>query len=198
MRRHARGLAVGGLLGLGIWLLAVPAGRSADKDNPAKGDIIKLADEIGKGDSGAKGAAGIHKKLGEDGLGDVMHLFKPRPKGGIGVGAAPGGITPDGIEFKIQAMSKRALPAASLAKNKAALQKMADQIQAISEVTKLYVPKEKKAGKDPANWKKYAGEMEKGSKDLRDAIKGGNAGQAKKAATDINAACNNCHSEFRD
>src|SRR5437870_3761873 len=61
-------------------------------------DILKIADSIKKGLPGAakaQAAALANKVVGVD---DVMDVFKPRKKNGLGVGKKPGAIVPDGIE----------------------------------------------------------------------------------------------------
>src|SRR3954468_22138862 len=111
MRIYARVLACTGLvLALGVCLLcSAPAGSAADKKDDKKDDdkpspaiepVAKMADLIEKGDmNGAKKtAADVADKYS---LGDAMNVFKPRAKGGIGVGKE-GQYNPDGIELQIQ------------------------------------------------------------------------------------------------
>src|SRR5947209_8444740 len=100
---NARGWLAGAAVlaaGLGIWLATNP-GHAADENKAIKADILKIADALEKKDaSAAKQAAELAKKSGAD-LDIIMDLFKPRAKGGIGVGDNPG-IKRDGIEIKIQ------------------------------------------------------------------------------------------------
>src|SRR5262245_22151173 len=58
--------------------------------------VVKIAEAHAKGDKATtqKGADALAKKVEE--IGEVMDEFKLRTKGGIGVGAAPGAVTPDG------------------------------------------------------------------------------------------------------
>ncbi len=192
MRRHARGLAAGALLALGIWFLAAPSGQSAsDKDDlkPLREAIIKMAEAQG-GDVKEQAAA-LAKKAE---LVDVMSAaFKPRSKGGIGVGPKKTG---DGIELKIISMSKKTLPAPELRNQSKELIRMAEISRVMAEVTRNYpAPK----GKGPPNdWKKYADQMDKLSGDLTRAIKTGNPATVKKATSNLNDNCTSCHTDFRD
>src|SRR3954451_5129725 len=136
MRRHARGLAAGALLALGIWFLAAPSGQSAsgDKDDlkQLREAIIKIAEDPG---GGKEEAAALAKKAE---LVDVMSAaFKPRSKQGIGVGPKKTG---DGIELKIISMSKKPLPRPALRSQSKDLTRMADITRAMGEVTKNYPP----------------------------------------------------------
>src|SRR4051812_7606753 len=92
MRSPTRLAALTALLAVSVWVVAAADSRSADDKNQVKNDILKLA----QGSGGAKA-----EDIAKAELGDVMQLFKPRTKGGVGIGPAPGAITPDGIELKI-------------------------------------------------------------------------------------------------
>lgn len=67
----------------------------------------------------AKAIAELAKKYSLD---ELMHVFKFRAKGGLGVGETAGAITPDGIEAKLQGLQKKKLI-------KLTLQKMARHTQ---------------------------------------------------------------------
>lgn len=174
-------------LGLGMWLVTISATHSAAADGDLKSAIDKLAD--GKGS-----AADIAKK---NELGEVMHLFKLRTKKGWGVGGKAGAITPDGIEAKLMGLGKNA-NAADVKKNADAYEQMAKRTAAIAKVTDAHAPKEKKAGKDPKDWKKFADEMKEQSDELAKAAKAGDAAKVKAAANKVVGACNECHTIFRD
>src|SRR5690242_9387004 len=101
MNRRTWVTLAGLLLALGIWTVAVPTGQGADEEDKevvkeAQGAVIKLMEAMEKGGDGKKEADGIRKKF--DALKPSMYVFKPRDKGGIGVGPAMKG---DGIELKI-------------------------------------------------------------------------------------------------
>src|SRR5262245_25240999 len=94
MSNRARTAAFGAVLALGVCFVTVAESNSADekgaKVGPYNAQIVDLADGKGKADAIANKAE----------LGDVMQAFKPRSKGGIGIGPTPDGIKPDGIELK--------------------------------------------------------------------------------------------------
>jgi hypothetical protein len=193
MSNRARTAAFASTLALVIWALAATDSVSADdkggKVGPYNADILNLIE--GKGS-----AADIRKKA--DDLGDLMQAFKPRAKGGLGVGPTPDAIKPDGIEQKFIAIgkSKKGLAKPEVAAQGEALAKAAAVTKAIGDVTMLYADKDGK--KNPTKWKQYVTEMQKGADDLTAAAKGGDGDGIKKAVGKINDACINCHSDFRD
>jgi hypothetical protein len=203
MSRIARKLAAGAVLAMGIWWAAAPAGLGADDAEEtaaikaAQEGIRKLMDMNGAAaKTQAKAIADASRKAaggGDEGLKFVMRAYKPRAKGGIGVGAKG-----ESIELKIIGLSKRALPKAEVGKQKGDLEQIAKISKAISEVTHHYTPKGKKPGKDPKDWTKYTDEMTKGAEELARAVKSGDARAIKTAATNLNASCTNCHGTFRD
>src|SRR5579872_3815968 len=91
---------------LAIGVAASTALRSADDEEKkaikqAQAAIFDVADTMRKDPAPArKKAAALAKKAD---LENVMHAFKQRSKGGIGVGPAAGAITPDWIDRKISA-----------------------------------------------------------------------------------------------
>ena len=186
MRNPNRVLALAAALAAGVFLTAA-GGRSADDKENYKQPIADIAD--GKGN--AKAIAG------KADLGDVMHLFAPRNKGGYGVGDTPGAVTPDHIEKKlIDLATKKPLTSDAAAKQGPALARAGEIAAAIAEVAELYADKDGKS--NPADWKKYAKEMHKGGKDLVAAGKKGDPAGIKAASTVLNNSCNNCHRDFRD
>jgi hypothetical protein len=195
MNRHASRLAAAALLAGGIWALATADGRGQETDEvkQAKAAVTKVVTAMKQGGNAGPQAAEAAKKVAIE---DLMIAFKPRNKGGFGIGPK-GAVTPDGIEQKIINMSKRALTPPQVGKQKEPLIEMTERAKAIAEITQHYMPP-KKAGANPANWKKYTQEMKKSADDLAGALKGGNPAQIKSAATDLNASCTNCHSDFRD
>ena len=199
MNRHARRLAVAALLAAGIWVLATADGRGQQDDKEvkeAKEAVTKLVNAMRQGGNAGPQAAEVAKKVEIENL---MIVFKPRNKGGFGVGPKPNTTTPakDGIEQKIINMGRLRLKKDQVAQQKEPLIEMAERVQAIAEITQHYMPP-KKAGANPANWKKYAQEMKKSAQDFGGAVKGGDPMKIKAAATDLNAACTNCHGDFRD
>jgi soluble cytochrome b562 len=204
MRLNARVLTVSGvMLALGVCLLsAVGLGIAADdKDEKEKKEmteaVLKLADAVEKGDKDA-----IQKLTEEIGkkypLGTVMELFKPRAKGGLGVDSAPLAGKVDGIEARIQDLSKKPLTQADLAKQTADLEKMVKITAAIAQIADYNTPKKKVGEKDPKDWKTWTMDMQTGAADVTKAIKAKNEKDLKTAAAKLNSSCNNCHGVFRD
>jgi cytochrome c556 len=182
------------LLALGLWSMTA---YSADDDDDkqaikdAQKEVIKLMDSMNGNKGNVKAqAAAIHKKFSE--LKHVMWVYKPRNKGGIGMG--PKG---DSIELEVAKIgnprAKEKFTPAKLAALKDDLIKAGELSKAIAEITDLYVPK-----KMPDKWKGYTKEMRKGADELIDAVKGGKVPDVKKAANNLAASCTNCHSDFRN
>jgi hypothetical protein len=197
MNRHARRLAVAALLAAGIWVLATAAGRGQQDDKEvkeAKDAVTKLVNAMRQGGNAGPQAAEVAKKVEIENL---MIVFKPRNKGGFGIGPKPNTITPDGIEQKIINMAKLRLKQDRVAKQKEPLIEMTERVQAVAEITQHYMPP-KKAGAIPADWKKFTQQMKKSAQDLGNALKGGDPMKIKAAATELNANCSECHSVFRD
>ncbi len=197
MTTQARVPVAGLALALGTWCLVAPATWSADDDDKAKiqeaqQKVLKLAEAAG-GDA-QKLAASLAKDAD---LGHVMHVFKPRDKGGVGVGSKAGGITPDSIELMIIAMAKKAPAKTELTKHAADYAKMADVTRAVAEVALIRVPAPA-AGKKPEDWKKFSEQMKAGAQELKDTLKDADPKKLKAAAGKLNASCNDCHAIFRD
>lgn len=190
MRIQAMKWTVCGVLALGLALLAVRNSSNAAWQNEkaqraeAKKAIEDLAD--GKGD-----AIEIAKKHE---LENIMLGFKLRSKGGFGVGAK-GQIMPDGIESKIQALTKGKMSPAQLMKEGPALIRMAQITKAIGEVAAHYPDPAKK---DLKAWKKYNEDMVKSAKEVQDAIKGNDPTKLKSSVSRLSTSCNECHEKFRD
>jgi cytochrome c556 len=195
MNKRKWATLAGLLLALGTWATVATTGQGrADDDEDkqavkeAQGEILKLMDTMAKGGSPAPGAAAIKKKFAE--LKPSMYVFKPRKNGGLGIGPPMQG---DGIELKIIALSKKAPAPAAVAANAADYVKMAEVSKAMAEVAAQYPPK-----KNVDDWKQYNDAMRKGADQLIAAAKKGDPEAIKKAATNLNASCTDCHSKFRD
>jgi len=187
---------VGGLAVLGLLFIIAGPG-SAGGEAELAGKVNKIADAFQKGDAaGAKAQASALAKATE--LEDVMHLFRPRKKKGIGVGDKAGAITPDGIEQQLIALGRDAPPAALLAKEGAALERMGHVTAAIGEFTIAKAPEKDMGKKKAKDWVTWATEMRDASLDFAKVARGGNPASVHKAAAKVNAACNNCHSVFRE
>jgi hypothetical protein len=182
-------------LAVGIGLLTAASGQSADDEDAkatkdAQVALLKLMDTMHKGGNIKADLEAIKKQFPDE-LKPLMNIFKPRGKGGLGVGP-PGKA--DGIEMKIiNLSSKRALSKADLSKQQNDLLKIADVSKAIAEVADMYPPK-----KDVDKWKKFDDDMRKGASELIAAVKSGDPKAVKTAATNLNASCTDCHAGFRD
>ena len=203
MKQHAR-LLSGALAAAALAALFLAPARGRDDDDKektmkteaAKVDVLKLVGDLnGKDEDIKKEAAVIAMKHDIE---FVMNQFKPREHHGLGVGVAPGAVKWDGIETELLFLGKKALPAKDLAAQKADLQKMAEVTLAIAHVAPNYAPKKDEPGMPIKDWLKFSDDMTKQSKDLLDAIKGGDPKMVQDKANTLNGSCNSCHTEFRD
>ena len=173
-RSHRIALALASILVAGSFVLAQP-------NLPGLKDV---ADLVQKGDmDAARKAAGAYAAKHPD-VENLMDAYKPPAKGGIGV--AGGGI---GL-----AVAKGAPAAAKMAD----LEKMGNDIAAISLITKLIPTKDAKA--NAANlkeWNDYADNAKAEGLKLAAAAKANNAAGVTAAAAKVNANCNSCHTKFR-
>src|SRR5438477_9473010 len=96
-----------------------------------------------------------------------MHGYKTKQKRGIGHGSNP----KHGIETKIIALGKRALPAGTLDKESRELIRMAYVNIAIAEIAKHYAPAKPKGGKGKKDWEAHLADQKKSSQDLIKAVK---------------------------
>ena len=204
MHKYARVLSgVAVLAALGALFLATARGRDDAEDKEkvmktaaAREAVLKLvADLGGKEDDVKKEAADVAMKHDIE---FVMNQFKPRDKLGLGVGPAPGTAKYDGIEVELLFLGKRAMPPKDFAAQQAALVKMTEVALAIAEITPHYAPKKDEAGMPIKDWLKFSDDMKKQSKDLLDALKGGDPKMVQDKANILNGSCDACHTEFRD
>src|SRR5258708_18946584 len=180
-------LTAGMVLGLGV--LATVGSAADDEAKEARDAVMKIAGLVEKGKmaDAKKEGAGVKSELE-----DVMNLMLPRKdngKGGVGIGAKPGAIMPDGIEKKLQDLEKTA-PKAGEAKE---LEKAAYIMIAIAVASEGKVPK----GKKPGPWKKYNADFEKQAQDFLAASKKGDAKGIQDAAKKLNNACISCHNDYK-
>ena len=195
MFRLSPRLTVGAALLLGVTLLSSPArGDDEDKEVKAAAEAVKkLAGNLDAKDVDKQAAAIAQKHDIEY----VMHQFKPRNKGGLGIGAAPIPGVKDSIELAIIDFSgKKGIDPNVLKQNQADLVKMAQVTRAIAEINQHNKVPPGKA--NPGKWKTYNNDMKASAKDLEDAAKAGDPMKFKAAATKLNASCTGCHEDFRD
>jgi hypothetical protein len=193
-----------GALALVLGLLAGTSGMSADdeekkippeKIKAAQDAVLKLMESKDV----KKDAEAVAKK--HELLAVMVAVFKPRAKGGLGVGDKPGAITPDHIDLKINTMGKMVMPKATLTKELPALIKMVEATKAAGEVAAYQCPVKTKMGdKDPKKWKEFNDDMIKFSDDLLKELKDANPNpmKIKGAANKLYSTCTGCHGPFRD
>jgi len=195
--------AVAAVTTLAGLFLAPVCGRDDDKEEKEKAmktaaaqvDVLKLVDALGgKEDDVQKQAEEVAHKHE---IAFVMAQFKPRDKGGVGVGK-PGAFVFGSVEQELLAVGKKGLTPDKMAAQKADLQKMADVMLAVAYVAPNYAPKTDEPGKPIKDWMRLSDDMKKQSKDLVEAIQGGDLKTVKNAAARLNSTCETCHSEFRD
>jgi cytochrome c556 len=181
------------LLAFGFWSLTVLRADD-DEDKKAIQDaqqaVLKLVDAIQNNKGDVKGQVeAIHKKFDE--LKPVMWVYKPRNKGGLGMGKSGAGL--ENELGRLSGSKARPNPAKD-PMLKADLIKLAEISRAISEVTDLYAP-----NKDAPKWKAYTKDMKKAADELMQTLKsGGDTAKVKKSLNNLNATCTNCHSDFRE
>ena len=194
---------VGGavVLVLGMGFLAADNGGAADAQKDVLEAVQRLADAIEKDDmTQAKNLAEEIAKSYE--LEEVMNTMSKRLPAGkkkaFGVGDKPATITPDGIEAKIQNMSKTPKPQAQIAKEADALAQMAYRVAAIDEVSKVKTPEKDEGQKKRKDWQAWSDDMKQAALQLAKAAHAKQPPAVKAAAAKLNSSCNNCHGTFRD
>jgi cytochrome c556 len=187
------GLAV---IALGAFLAAQGSSR-AGENKELLSAMNKLVDSLKKGDkAGAqKQAEAIAKQIEE--VHEVMDLYRPRNKGGWGVGDKPKAITPDGIEQMLLKIGRDAPTANTLKKDGDALEQMAYRAAAIAEVAIIKAPKQNMGKKLVKDWVEWSKDQRDASLALAAATKARSGADIKAAAAKTNNACNTCHSTFR-
>ncbi len=201
MSRIGRILASGTTLVFALILSTDNAtARNFYDDAAIKKDIDALV-ELLKGDKvdDAKvktAVADIKKKY--DDLNDLMKIYKPTAKKGLGWNPAkPGKL--DGIEQRINDLgTKKVLTKAQMAKEKELILRATYYNLALYEITKGFAPDKIKGGKGPNDWKKHNDEIMEGSKEVIAAVKANDPVALKKAMGRIGGGCTECHADFRD
>jgi hypothetical protein len=199
MKSTVRWVVVGGVVSaLAIWLVVASTGSAADDDEAARQGVLKVADLIQKKDmdTAKKQAQTVAQKIND--AEPIMHTMDPREDGGLGVGAKPGAIKPDGIEKKLLEIDKTPLKQQQVAAEGDALEEMAYRIAAVATMAQHACPVPAKQGnKDPKDWKQWTGDMQKGALELADAAKGKKAADINKAVKNLNNTCATCHAVFK-
>lgn len=133
-------------------------------------------------------------------LDPVMHSFKPRARGGFGIGGKAGLVpaNQDGIEAYLPALSKKGLSAADAGKMGEPVIEMANRVLAIAELSDHLWPESKESAKSKKKWLELNQMMKDGAKEVAEAVETKNYAGVKKAAGKLNTSCSECHSVFRD
>jgi hypothetical protein len=194
MKSLVRGLALAAVLALSIEAVAQGPPILPPPLAPMQKAIIDLGKDVeaGKDEKAiGKEAERIKQRVGD--LGTIVQVFKPRSKGGIGLGP-----TGEGIEAKLNSIGgKKGISKADLTKFEKELIKTSHVNLAMVEVLRKFPPRPR-GGKTVKDWNEYADAMKSGSLDLIKAVKAGDPARVKTVAANISNACNNCHTDFRD
>jgi cytochrome c556 len=205
------------VLVLGLALLSSPVTRADDDDEKVEKENIekakKLADplkklvdavESGKDkDTVAEVARELDTKE-KYGLKIIMWAaYKPREKGGMGVGPKAVEGKSDGIEVKLIKQLRRKDPMSpdDLKKESDDLIKMAVVAKSMAEIADRHTPEKNDpldSKKTIANWKKFNQLTKDSAKDLIEAVKANKPDKALDATKNLYSSCTNCHSTFRD
>jgi hypothetical protein len=179
-----------------VLLGGMTAWAAADKGQ-VRNDILKLAETIGRGDRSAaeQQAVEIAKKSE---LENVMDLLKLRAKKGLGVGAEPGVIKPDGIEAQIINLSKKAMRPNDLEARAKDLAQAARITAAVALIAQHSCPVAKQEGdKDPKQWDRWSRDMYEEAIRLAVAAEARNPKDVKTVASKLDSSCNACHAVFK-
>jgi hypothetical protein len=187
-------MMIAGVTLVAVFVLVNMTGPSyaGGKDLPTT--VKKIAEAIKKGDNdGAKKMAKDAAKGIED-MGDLMHMFKPRNKGGIGVGTKPGPNTAkDGIEVMIREYA-RDVPN----KPVAGLEETGYVIAALAEIGAAKGWEKDQGKKTKKNWATWTADMKAAGLEFAKAGAGNGGAQIKAAASKVNNSCITCHNVFKE
>ncbi|MSQ94401.1 MAG: hypothetical protein EXR98_07575 [Gemmataceae bacterium] len=180
---------------LGLAYLSAPVLAGEGKDIPAT--VRKIAEMIKKkDDDGVKKTATAAAKNIEE-LPDLMHMFRPRNKGGLGIGEKPmANPTKDGLEVYLRDLA-RDVPA-TIAKQSEALETSGYWIAAMAELGHAKAPTKNMGKKTIKAWTDGMTDMRAAGIAFAKAATTKGAQEIKTAAAKVNATCNNCHSVFKD
>lgn len=188
-----------------VTLVALGQAFAADDDviivpKKIQDAVNKMADDVSKGNKVDKDAGAFFKDNKDD-LKKTMWVFKPREKdgkGGLGVGKL-GTYKFDGLEIMIQDQSAmKPKQTLDLKTSAADLNRLADIVLAMSEITGQYVPTKSVGEKTPKLWNSTNQEMKEAAMKLKIAIKAGNSKDVNQAFAKLSGSCNRCHTTFRD
>ena len=193
MRMWIVGVTMAGVAGLIVMASSTYAG---DDGKELRDAVVKIAALLKKGDkAGAEKAAAVQaKKLGD--LDELMLMFRPRNKGGVGVGSVPlANPAKDGIEVKLRELA-REIPA-GIAKETAALEETGWYVAAIAELANAKGWANPTGKKTKKAWKEHSDDLHVLGAAFAKAA-AGKGGEIKTQAAKVNANCTNCHTIFKD
>jgi len=187
MRQHTRLLFAAGLL----TACAAASPPPNDESEAAKAAVLKHAAQVGKKSWAelVKEAAPVARKHE---LFDLMGVLRKRdpedPRSGLGVGARPGAIKPDGIDAKLIRLAGRVRPADL--ENAKDLIRMAEVTAALASITfhrnePVFMKRQK--------WEQLCTEMHDASLDFIDAVKGKDITKVENTARILSDTCAACH-----
>jgi hypothetical protein len=186
------------LLAAMLGLLCASNAMSGGPDKAVGAAIVKLGDAVKKGDADAtkKMAVKINGMKELEDLPDLMHLFKPRNKGGMGWGSKAGtNPATDGLEKKIQEYAKNVKANEATDPNN---EEAGYWLSAMAEIVRLRTPeKDMAGGKTKKAWNDFADATRAAADGFTKAAATKNAGAIKTAADKLNTTCLNCHSKFK-
>lgn len=187
------------LLAATLMFITATAPSRAAGEKDLRPEVVKIADQFkaGKADDAKTTSAKTAKQFEE--MADLMHLFRPRSKGGLGWSRKSITNNPpeDGLEKKIQNLAKT--PPANVAKEAPAAEEAAYDLAAMAELIKNKAPaKDMSGGKTKKAWTDWSDQMREASLELAKAAAGKNAAAISKAAAKVNSTCNACHSKFKE
>jgi len=199
MNTTTRKWTAGSLLALGLCCLTGSSYSADDEDKvaiaKAKEAVLKLTDKAGT----PAGTADATKAAKEHKLEFVMRTFKPKNKGGVGIGM---GLVQaghkDSIELLIIDYAKKTPPKGEVDKNTADLVKAAQVSAAVADEAMHQGPAKDVGKKTQAKWKALMQDMQKSSADLIAAAKAKDEKAVGAAAQKLNTSCSECHSIFRE
>ena len=202
MNTRVRSWMVGGAtLVLLVGCAAALLGKATDDDEDIKAAIEKIATNLQNNDLAAakKAADALPSDLDPGDAMGLMELRKPGGKGGVGIGARPGTVRPDGIEKMVQNLAKSPPSKTMLTRDNAALKRAVYMAAAIGEAVQNHSPVKAPEGKkNPADWKKWASEMRAEALELTKVIDTKDPKQVNSAASKLNDTCTRCHEVFKD
>lgn len=181
--------------GLAMTMLAAGTGLAwQGKDNKK---TLEALDALAKAGNTAEAGK---KAAGDLDIESVMRAFKPRAKGGFGMGSKAGLVpaNQDGIEAMLPNLQKKGVAKSDESKMAEPLTQLANRVVAIALVTGHKGPEKDMGAKTKKKWAEFNDMMKEGAESLASAVKEKKWADVKKAAGKINSSCSECHSVFRD